>query len=74
VEGVCDVCGSIEFKRRSDDNADTVRQRLKAYHLETEAVLRYYEKQGLVQKVDGMAPIDQVTSQLYAKIEQGQSV
>jgi adenylate kinase len=74
VEGVCDVCGSTEFERRSDDNAETVRQRLKAYHLETEPVLRYYEKQGLVQKVDGMGPIDQVTSQLYAKIEQGQSV
>ncbi|MGZ8409045.1 MAG: adenylate kinase [Hyphomicrobium sp.] len=74
VDEICDVCGSTEFERRSDDNAETVRQRLKAYHLETEPVLRYYEKQGLVQTVDGMGPIDQVTSQLYAKIEQRQSV
>lgn len=74
VEGVCDVCGSTEFERRSDDNPETVRQRLKAYHLETEPVLHYYEKQGLVQTVDGMGSIDEVTSQLYAKIEQGQSV
>jgi adenylate kinase len=74
VEGVCDVCGSTQFERRSDDNPETVRQRLKAYHLETEPVLRYYEKQGLVQTVDGMGSIDEVTSQLYAKIEQGQSV
>jgi adenylate kinase len=72
VEGVCDVCGSTEFSRRSDDNAETVRQRLKAYHLETEPVLRYYENQGLVQTVDGMGSIDDVTSELYARIEQGQ--
>lgn len=72
VDGVCDVCGSTEFQRRSDDNPETVRQRLKAYHLETEPVLRYYEKQGLVQTVDGMASIDEVTAQLCAKIEQEQ--
>jgi adenylate kinase len=72
VDTVCDVCGSTEFERRSDDNPETVRQRLKAYHLETEPVLRYYEKQGLVQTVDGMASIDEVTAQLCAKIEQEQ--
>lgn len=71
VHRVCDVCGSTEFTRRSDDNAETVRQRLKAYHLETAPVLRYYENQGLVETVDGMGPIDHVTSELYAKIEQG---
>jgi adenylate kinase len=71
VEGVCDVCGSTEFARRSDDNAETVRQRLKAYYQETEPVLRYYEKQGLVETVDGMGSIDEVTTQLYERIEQG---
>ena len=71
VEGVCDLCGSTEFVRRSDDNAETVRQRLKAYYQETEPVLRYYEKQGLVETVDGMGSIDEVTTQLYEKIEQG---
>jgi adenylate kinase len=70
VEGVCDVCGNNEFARRSDDNAETVRQRLKAYHLETAPVLRYYEKQGLVETVDGMGSIDHVTAELYARIEQ----
>lgn len=69
VEGVCDVCGSTEFVRRSDDNAETVRQRLKAYHQETEPVLRYYENQGLVETVDGMGSIDEVTASLYARIE-----
>ncbi len=70
VEGVCDVCGSTEFVRRSDDNAETVRQRLKAYHQETEPVLRYYQDQGLVDSVDGMGSIDDVTTSLCARIEQ----
>ncbi|TVR80605.1 MAG: adenylate kinase [Rhodospirillales bacterium] len=68
VDGVCDVCGSTEFKRRSDDNEATVRQRLAAYHDETEPVLRHYEHQGLVRKVDGMAAIDDVTAQLEAVV------
>ncbi|HIC81833.1 MAG TPA: adenylate kinase, partial [Kiloniellaceae bacterium] len=42
VEGVCDVCGSTEFKRRSDDNAETVRSRLAAYHAQTAPILPYY--------------------------------
>ena len=71
VEGVCDVCGSTEFTRRSDDNAETVRQRLKAYHQETKPVLHHYQDQGLVETVDGMGSIDEVTEQLYRKIEQG---
>jgi adenylate kinase len=69
AEGVCDVCGNREFVRRSDDNPGTVRQRLKAYHDETEPVLHYYEKQNLVRTVDGMAAIDDVTAQLYATLE-----
>lgn len=64
VAGVCDVCGSTEFNRRADDNAETVRQRLKAYHAETEPLLAYYEDQGLVSSVDGMAPIDVVAEQM----------
>lgn len=74
VEGVCDVCGSTSFVRRSDDNADTVRQRLKAYHAQTEPVLDYYRKQGLVRTVNGMAPIDEVTKQIKAAIAGGHPV
>lgn len=71
ADSVCDVCGGAEFVRRSDDNPETVRQRLEAYHVQTAPVLRYYEKQGLVESVDGMGPIDEVTAQLYAKIGNG---
>ena len=69
VDGVCDACGSTEFTRRADDNAETVRERLKAYHAQTAPIIDYYEKVGLVRPVDGMEPIDKVTDQLRAAIE-----
>jgi adenylate kinase len=64
VDGVCDTCGGTRFTRRSDDNAATVRARLKAYHEKTAPILSYYGKKGMVRTVDGMASIDEVTRQL----------
>ncbi|WP_404714286.1 adenylate kinase [Sphingomonas sp. MMS24-J13] len=61
TEGVCDVCGSTEFKRRPDDNAETVRARLAVYRADTAPILPYYEAKGLVSRVDGMAEIGTVT-------------
>lgn len=61
VEGICDVCGSTEFKRRADDTAETVRARLSAYHEQTAPLLPYYRDQGLVKTIDGMASIEDVT-------------
>lgn len=58
---VCDECGSAEFSRRKDDNAETVRSRLDNYHRQTEPLLSYYEMKGLLQTVDGMQDIDVVT-------------
>jgi adenylate kinase len=69
VDGVCDACGSTEFTRRADDNAETVRERLKAYHAQTAPIIDYYGKVGLVRRVDGMEPIDEVTDQLRAAID-----
>ena len=63
-EGVCDVCGSAEFTRRKDDNAETVKARLKAYREQTAPILPYYKKKGLLQRVDGMADPDTVTGQI----------
>lgn len=62
VAGTCDKCGSTEFKRRPDDNEDTVRTRMAEYRAKTAPILPYYEAQGLVSRVDGMAEIDQVTT------------
>ena len=68
VAGVCDVCGSREFVRREDDNAETVRARLEAYHAQTAPLLPYYRDKGLLAAVDGMAGIDEVTAEIFAKI------
>jgi adenylate kinase len=68
VPGVCDVCGSTEFVRRADDNAQTVRERLKAYHLQTEPISAYYERQAILKRVDGMGAIDQVSKDLTKAI------
>jgi adenylate kinase len=66
VAGVCDHCGGTEFKRRADDTEDTVRTRLAAYHAQTAPILPYYKKMGVLQAVDGMAGIDEVTHQIEA--------
>lgn len=63
-EGVCDRCGSTEFKQRPDDNEETVKTRLAAYHAQTEPLLPYYRDRGVLKTVDGMAAIDEVTAQI----------
>jgi len=63
-DGVCDVCGGTEFKRRPDDNAETVRARLDAYHRQTAPILPYYRDRGVLEEVDGMAGIDAVADQI----------
>jgi len=69
VEDVCDVCGSTEFKRRPDDNEDTVRTRMAEYRAKTEPILPYYEAKGLVRRVDGMAAIEEVSAQIDAILD-----
>ncbi|WP_425093782.1 adenylate kinase [Tropicimonas sp. S265A] len=64
VAGVCEKCGGTDMKRRADDNAETVRERLKAYHAQTAPLITYYEQQGSLSKVDAMASIDDVKASL----------
>ncbi|WP_095011813.1 adenylate kinase [Tsuneonella mangrovi] len=66
VEGVCDKCGSTEFKRRPDDNEDTVRTRMAEYRAKTAPILPIYEARGIVTRVDGMGEIDAVTQEIEA--------
>ena len=66
VEGTCDVCGSHDFKRRPDDNEETVRTRMAEYRAKTEPILPIYEARGIVSKVDGMAAIDAVNDAIEA--------
>ncbi len=62
AEGTCDKCGSHEFKRRPDDNEETVRTRMAEYRAKTAPILPLYEQRGIVRRVDGMAAIDEVSS------------
>jgi adenylate kinase len=69
VPGVCDVCGSTEFKRRPDDNEQTVRTRMAEYRAKTAPILPFYESRKLVRRVDGMASIEQVAAQIDAILD-----
>jgi len=69
VDGVCDVCGSTEFKRRPDDNAETVHTRMAEYRAKTAPILPIYEARGLVRRVDGMADIGQVGGEIDAILD-----
>ena len=62
TEGVCDACGSTEFKRRPDDNEETVRNRMAEYRAKTAPILPGYEARGIVTRVDGMAGIEDVAA------------
>ncbi|MEH6717014.1 adenylate kinase [Parasphingorhabdus flavimaris] len=65
-EGVCDVCGSTEFKRRPDDNEDTVRTRMQEYRAKTAPILPIYEARGIVRKVNGMGSMTEVNDAIEA--------
>ncbi len=72
VRGVCDVCQSTSFTRRPDDTAETVTRRLMVYYRETSPLIGYYYCKGNLRRVDGMAPIAEVTREignLLAKIK-----
>ena len=64
--GVCDVCGSTEFKRRPDDNEETVRTRMQEYRAKTAPILPIYEARGFVRKVDGMGSMAEVNEAIVA--------
>ena len=69
VAGVCDVCGSTEFKRRPDDNEETVRTRMAEYRAKTAPILPVYEARGLVRRVDGMADMGEVSAAIAAILD-----
>nr|WP_218850219.1 adenylate kinase [Sphingomonas lycopersici] len=69
VAGTCDVCGHHEFKRRADDNEETVRTRMAEYRAKTAPIIPIYEARGLVRRVDGMADIGEVTSAIEAILD-----
>ena len=69
VAGVCDVCGSTEFKRRPDDNEETVRTRMAEYRGKTAPIIPIYEARGILARVDGMTDIDHVSAAVAAALD-----
>jgi adenylate kinase len=63
VEGVCDDCHT-RLTQREDDRPETVRQRLKVFHAQTEPLVAHYRAQGLLREVKGEGDIEQI----YANI------
>jgi len=53
VEGKCDKCGAeIKFEQRSDDNEETLKNRLDTYEKNAKPIIKYYKKRGKLKKVD----------------------
>ncbi len=69
VAGVCDKCGSKEFKRRPDDNAETIKTRLFAYYKETSPLIGFYFAKGRLKSVDGMGAIADVSAAIRSAIK-----
>lgn len=69
AEGTCDVCAGHDFKRRPDDNEQTVRTRMAEYRAKTAPILPVYEEKGLVRRVDGMGSVDEVAAAIDAILD-----
>ncbi len=64
-EGICDKCGS-ELVVRNDDKPETVKNRLKVYHDQTQPLIEYYNKEGILKEVDGTQPVADVFAAIKA--------
>jgi len=62
--GTCDKCGGTAFKRRADDNAETVRERLQAYHAQTAPLIAHYDRLSVLERVPAMGSIDGIRARL----------
>ena len=67
--GVCDKCGGTAMKRRADDNAETVRERLTAYHAQTAPLITYYDDKDVLERLDAMGPIADIRQALGAIVQ-----
>ena len=67
--GICDVCQN-RLIQRSDDREETVRERLKYYHANTEGLIAHYQKQGLLHQISGVGPIEQIYDSILQELKQ----
>jgi adenylate kinase len=70
ADGRCTVCGGTGFKRRADDNAESLKQRLMEYYKKTSPLIGYYYAKGQLRGVDGMGEIDDVATEIGAVLGQ----
>lgn len=68
VEDVCDYCGG-ELIIRKDDNAETVKSRLEAYHAQTAPLIAYYTDMGVMVELDGTKDVNEVTQDMFALLK-----
>ncbi len=68
-DGICDICGLSDFKRRPDDNEETVRTRMQEYRGKTAPILPIYDERGIVRKVDGMGSMSEVNDAIEAALK-----
>lgn len=68
AEGVCDVCGE-KLVQRKDDMPETVLDRLKTYHEQTEPLKGYYEKKGILRVVEGQEDVADTTALTFKALE-----
>jgi adenylate kinase len=69
-DGVCDICGGTEFIRRADDDPAAIKTRLEAYRRQTAPILPYYREKKIIESINGMAPIDDVTRRIESILNQ----
>jgi len=68
VTGICDNCGHM-LKHRDDDRPDVIQRRLNTYHRDTEPMIYYYERKGLVRSINGEAPIEEVHAEILTALK-----
>ncbi|PHQ97798.1 MAG: adenylate kinase [Marinosulfonomonas sp.] len=66
ADNKCTVCGASDFRRRADDNEESLKQRLMEYYKKTSPLLGYYYAKGKLRSVDGLAEIDEVAASIKA--------
>ncbi|WP_312527376.1 adenylate kinase [Paracoccus sp. (in: a-proteobacteria)] len=71
VEGVCDICGSHDLRRRADDNEDSLKTRLLEYYKKTSPLIGYYYAKDMLTTVDGLADMDNVADAIAAVLDKG---
>ncbi|MCP5038023.1 MAG: adenylate kinase [Rhodobacteraceae bacterium] len=69
ADGRCTNCGGTEFKRRADDNEESLRTRLMEYYKKTSPLIGYYYAKGNLRSVNGLGEIDEVAGEIKVVLD-----